>query len=46
MKTVSLQRDSFVKLAVEYFSAALKADRHQYDLFIETEDRHFVLFSS
>ena len=36
MKIVFLQRDSFVKLAVEYLSAVLKADGHQCDLFIES----------
>lgn len=42
MKVVFLQKDSFVKLAVEYLSAALKADGHQCDVFIESGERHFL----
>lgn len=42
MKVVFLQKDSFVKLAVEYLSAALKADGHQCDLFIESGEKHFL----
>jgi radical SAM superfamily enzyme YgiQ (UPF0313 family) len=42
MKVIFLQRDSFVKLAIEYLSAALKADGHQCDLFIESGERHFL----
>ncbi len=42
MKVVFLQKDSFVKIAVEYLSAVLKADGHHCDLFIESGERHFL----
>ncbi len=42
MKIVFLQKDSFVKLAVEYLSAILKAEGHQCDIFIESGERHFL----
>jgi len=42
MKVVFLHKDSFVKLAVEYLSAALKAEGHQCDLFIESGEKHFL----
>jgi len=42
MKVVFLQRDSFVKIAVEQLSAVLKANGYDCDLFIETGERRFI----
>lgn len=42
MRVVFLQRDSFVKLAIEYLSSVLKKNGHECVLFIESGERHFL----
>jgi len=42
VKVVFLQRDSFVKVAIEQLSAVLKANGYDCDLFIETSERRFI----
>ncbi|MHC4075310.1 MAG: B12-binding domain-containing radical SAM protein [Planctomycetota bacterium] len=42
MKVVFLQRDSFIKLAVEQLCAVLKKHGYQCDLFIESGEKNFI----
>jgi radical SAM superfamily enzyme YgiQ (UPF0313 family) len=42
MKVVFLQKDSFVRLAIELLSAVLKNNGHESDLFIESGERDFI----
>jgi radical SAM superfamily enzyme YgiQ (UPF0313 family) len=42
MKVVFLQKDSFVRLAVELLSAVLKNNGHESDVFIESGERDFI----
>ena len=42
MKVVFLQKDSFVKIAIEQLSAVLKKDGHDCDLFIESGEKDFL----
>ena len=42
MKIVFLDRDSFVKVAIEQLSAVLKENGHECDLFIESGERNFL----
>lgn len=42
MKIVFLQKDSFVRLAIEILSAVLKDSDHETDVFIESGERDFI----
>lgn len=42
MKVVFLQKDSFVRLAIELLSAVLKKSGHESDVFIESGERDFI----
>jgi radical SAM superfamily enzyme YgiQ (UPF0313 family) len=42
MKVVFLQKDSFVRLAIEILSAVLKINGHETDIFIESGERDFI----
>lgn len=42
MKVVFLQKDSFVRLAIEILSAVVKNSGHESDVFIESGERDFI----